>query len=85
MRLRARLQRLERKAGSSNCPGCRQRSWQVIVTHERELPDGTIIRDEVPKPCVLCGRLPEQVVWDIDPVQVLGLNLLERRPAAPLR
>jgi hypothetical protein len=54
------------------------------VAHERELPDGTVFRDDVPKPCVLCGRLPEQVVWDIDPVQVLGLDLLERRPAAPL-
>lgn len=42
------------------------------MAHERELPDGTIIRDGMPKPCVLCGRLPEQVIWNIDPEKVLG-------------
>jgi hypothetical protein len=81
MRLRIRLQRLKRQAGNSGCPGCRHRSWQVIVANKRELPDGTVVRDDVPKPCVLCGRLPEQVIWNIDPVKVL--NLLEKSPAAP--
>jgi hypothetical protein len=65
------------------CPGCRHRSWQVIDLQQRQLPDGTIIRDEVPQPCPRCGRRPEQVIWNIDPVKVLGLDLLPNGPAAP--
>jgi hypothetical protein len=69
VRLKRRLQRLEQKMGGSGCPGCRHRYWQVIVTYERELSDGTIVRDEVPQPCALCGRQPEQVIWEVDPVR----------------
>jgi hypothetical protein len=75
MRLKARLARLERKAGGNGCPGCRHRFERIIVAHEHELPDGTIVRDDVPEPCALCGRLPEQVIWDTAHVKVMSLDL----------
>ena len=75
MRLQARLARLERKAGGNGCPGCRHRYERIIVAHEYEPPGGTIVRDDVPEPCALCGRQPEQVIWNIEPVKVMSLYL----------
>ena len=75
MRLQARLARLELKAGGSGCPACRHRYERIIVAHEHEMPNGTIVGDDVPKPCALCGRLPEQVIWDTEPVKVSNPDL----------
>jgi hypothetical protein len=68
------LQRLEQALGGRGCPGCRHRSWQVVVVRDVQLPDGTVIEGEEPVPCSLCGRMPEQIIRNVDPLKVLGLT-----------
>jgi hypothetical protein len=70
MRLRARLQRLERATGTANCgPDCPPRA---AVLYRQDGRDGEPVREEgqvSPAPCPRCGRpaLVQEIVVVYDP------------------
>jgi hypothetical protein len=62
MRLRSRLQKLERSRTFAGCPVCRHRRVIVIRTCT-PLPDGSVVWDgDKPHPCTCCGQIPEQLI-----------------------
>jgi DNA-directed RNA polymerase subunit RPC12/RpoP len=62
MRLRTRLQKLERSRKFAGCPACRHRRVIVLRT-STPLPDGSVVWDvDKPQPCTRCGRIPEQII-----------------------
>jgi DNA-directed RNA polymerase subunit RPC12/RpoP len=62
MRLRTRLQKLERSRTFAGCPGCRHRRVIVLRTCT-PLPDGSVVWDvDEPQPCARCGQIPEQII-----------------------
>jgi hypothetical protein len=68
MRLRTRLQNLERSRTFAGCPVCRHRRVIVLRT-ATPLPDGTVVWDvDKPQPCTHCGQIPEQIIEVILPV-----------------
>jgi hypothetical protein len=64
VRLIARLQRLERRVIDPGCPGCRERRGFNVLLNAHRLPDRTLTYpdDDEPKPCDLCGEVPESVI-----------------------
>lgn len=69
MKLRARLQRLERSVGDAGCPACRHRG-RIVTRTATSLPDGTVVWDQdEPQPCVRCGQIPEQIIDIILPIE----------------
>jgi hypothetical protein len=68
MKLRTRLQKLERSRTFAGCPVCRHRRVIVLRTCT-PLPDGTVVWDvDEPQPCTRCGQIPEQLIKVILPV-----------------
>jgi DNA-directed RNA polymerase subunit RPC12/RpoP len=68
MRLRMRLQKLERTRTFAGCPACRHRRVIVIRT-ATPLPDGSVVWDvDKPQPCTRCGKIPEQIIEVMLPV-----------------
>ena len=63
MKLRARLQRLERSSAfDGHCPACRPRRGTSVTVFSEERDDGTVTEPEgMPLPCERCGEVPEQV------------------------
>ena len=62
MRLRTRLQKLERSRTFAGCPACRHRRVLVLRTCTL-LPDGSVVWDgDKPQPCTRCGQIPEQII-----------------------
>ena len=70
MRLRARLERLERsKDIDRGCPACRARRGLIAIVDVTPLPDGTVAYPaDVPEPCERCGVVPESVVEIVEVV-----------------
>ena len=69
MKLRARLQRLERNTVAAGCPACRDRRGRIVLRTATPLPDGTVVWDEdEPKPCMRCGLIPEQIIEVVEVV-----------------
>ena len=70
MKLRARLQRLERSVGiDGGCPACRQRRGLSITVFSEENDDGRITEPEgMPTPCERCGEIPERIFHIIESV-----------------
>jgi hypothetical protein len=70
MKLRARLQKLERTVGiDGGCPACRQRRGLSVTVFSEENDDGTITEPEgMPTPCERCGEIPEQIFHVIETV-----------------
>jgi hypothetical protein len=64
MRLRSRLQTLERGAVSSHgCLACRQRRDRIALVDIVQHPDDSVTyADDVPPVCAACGQVPELVV-----------------------
>jgi hypothetical protein len=68
MRMKSRLQKLERSQRFAGCPACRHRRVIVIRTCT-PLPDGSVVWDvDKPPPCTRCGKIPEQIIEVILPV-----------------
>ena len=68
MKLRTRLQKLERSRMFADCPACRHRRVIVIRT-ATPIPDGSVLWDvDKPQPCTRCGKIPEQIIEMILPV-----------------
>lgn len=62
MRLRTRLQMLERSRLFAGCPACRQRHIIVMRTGTQQA-DGSVVWDrDAPKPCPRCGKIPDQII-----------------------
>jgi len=70
MRLRARLERLERsKDIDRGCPACRARRGLITLVDVTTLPDGTVAyAADAPQPCERCGVVPEAVVEIVEVV-----------------
>jgi hypothetical protein len=75
MRLRERLNRLERRAEKillpTRCPACQDRVSEHMIMTSRARADDTLVFDGVePKraPCPRCGRAPEPVLKVIEVV-----------------
>jgi hypothetical protein len=69
MKLRTRLQRLERHAVDAGCPACRERRGLIVFLTAERLPDGTVVTTEdEPQLCARCGQVPEQVIEVIESV-----------------
>jgi hypothetical protein len=69
MRLRTRLQRLERNLVAAGCPACRDRRGLIVLRIVERFPDGSVAAEaEEPRPCVRCGQIPEQVMEVIETV-----------------
>jgi hypothetical protein len=64
MRIRARLQRLEKTVViDRGCRACRERRGQTTLVCRNRLADGTISEPEqMPIPCGQCGDIPEHVI-----------------------
>jgi hypothetical protein len=64
MRIRARLQRLEKTCPiDRGCPACRDRRGRHVLVDVTRNQDGTIAYpDDAPAPCTACGKVPEFVV-----------------------
>ena len=63
MSLSKRLARLERQAGLSDRPACRDRRGLTVLVEAWESPDGSVgPAEDLPAPCPRCGEVPEQVV-----------------------
>ena len=72
MRLRTRLQKLERSRTFAGCPACRHRHVIVLRTCT-PLADGSVVWDvDEPQPCTRCGQIPEQIIEVILPVVEQG-------------
>jgi DNA-directed RNA polymerase subunit RPC12/RpoP len=62
MRLRTRLQKLERSRTFAGCPTCRHRRVIVLRTCT-PLSDVTVVWDvDKPPTCTRCGQIPEQII-----------------------
>ena len=62
MRLRTRLQKLERSRLFVDCPACRHRHIIVMRTGTQQA-DGSMVWDvDKPLPCTHCGTIPEQII-----------------------
>jgi hypothetical protein len=69
MRLRTRLQPLERNRIDSGCPACRGRRGRIVLLRAEQLPDGTgAVVDGPPTPCARCGQIPEQIIEVVETV-----------------
>lgn len=69
MRLRQRVQRLERAAGARACPACQERRGHSVLVTSRQGIDGTILREAPPPiPCDVCGEFPENVIEVVEAV-----------------
>ena len=64
LRLRWRLQTLERGAASAHgCPVCRQRRDRIaLVDITQHADDSVTYTDDAPPACSACGHVPELVV-----------------------
>ena len=64
LRLRSRLQTLERGAVSAHgCPACRQRRDRIaLVDITQNQDDSVTYPDDVPPVCAACGHVPELIV-----------------------
>jgi hypothetical protein len=64
MKLKTRLQRLERSAVIDHgCPACRDRRGRHVLVDATRNADGTITDlDDAPAPCSACGKVPEFIV-----------------------
>ena len=63
MRLRSRLQRLERETVAEGCPACRDRRGRIVWLTAERLADGTVVTVEnEPQACTRCGQVPEQII-----------------------
>jgi hypothetical protein len=70
MRLRTRLEKLERQVGPLGCPACRERRGRHVLLTVKELPDGTLLPSpDQPPPCARCGQVAELVIQVVAPVE----------------
>jgi hypothetical protein len=72
MRMKGRLQRLERAAGvgrDEGCPACRDRRGRIVFATSQMMPDGTTVpQGDWPAPCEACGGVPEFTIEMVRPV-----------------
>ena len=70
MRLRVRLQRLERDKGTDrSCPACRPRRGLTALVDVTPMPEGMVAgAADAPLPCERCGAVPESVVEVVEVV-----------------
>jgi hypothetical protein len=70
MRIRARLQRLEKTCPIDRvCPACRHRREDVVRAIIQQNDDGTTTEPEgLPAPCAHCGESPEKVLAIVEVV-----------------
>jgi hypothetical protein len=70
MKLKARLQRLERSPiFDGSCPACHHRRGQTVSVFSDAHDDGTIPEPEgLAPPCERCGEIPEQIVHFVEVV-----------------
>ena len=70
MRVRARLQRLERDKGiDRSCPTCRPRRGLAAMVDVTPMPEGMVAdAADAPMPCERCGAVPEAVVEIVEVV-----------------
>jgi hypothetical protein len=67
-RLNARLRRLEATVAAAGCPAGRDRRGRVVLRTTRQSAEGKVLSDDEPRPCGLCGEVPEE---DIEIVEVV--------------
>ena len=70
MRLRARLQRLERDKGTDrSCPACRPRRGLTALVDVTPMPEGMVAdAADAPMPCERRGVVPESVIEIVEVV-----------------
>jgi hypothetical protein len=70
MKLRGRLQRLERSAAlDGGCRACRPRRGLTVTVFSAQREDGTIPEPQgMPVPCQRCGEIPEQITHIVEVV-----------------
>ncbi len=64
MKLRTRLQRLERLVVSDRgCAACRHRRERIALANVTQHQDGSVTYlEDAPLPCSACGQIPELIV-----------------------
>ena len=70
MRVRARLQRLERDKGiEQSCPACRPRRGLTAMVDVTPMPEGMVAdAADAPMPCERCGVVPESAIEIVEVV-----------------
>ena len=69
MKLRIRLQRLERSTVDLGCPACRDRRGRIVLVTAQRLRDGTVVAiEEEPQPCARGRQVPEQIIEVVETV-----------------
>jgi tRNA U54 and U55 pseudouridine synthase Pus10 len=62
MRLRQRLEFLERHFPRWRCPGGNHRRGLIALVTVTALPDGSTEESALPEPCTLCGEIAERIL-----------------------
>jgi hypothetical protein len=71
MKLRSRLERLQKCLPAAGCPSCRDRAGRIVLLTFRAGEDGTPVANgptRAPAPCPRCGQVPERVLEVVETV-----------------